>query len=393
MKSCINPGSSIDFFEDLIENFSKDRPLSGSILIGNEQFKVIRHFGYADQAHNIFCSDQTQYLVASITKQFTAAALLKCLEGHKDYSVYELLNKNLSYFFSEQKALWEKSPPNWLEKITLHHLLTHSSGLPSIKSSLESKLRQKNRLYIDEIIQLFENLDLDFEPETTFSYSHSGYLFLEKVIQIISGKSLNKFFEDHFLKPLRLKQTFFPIHSELKKLKQDPIYSNLALGYNLEEKGKLYNLKEVSKYVDMSLPRGAGSLISTASDLLQWSTHFHKGKIITDSLLQLMRGAHNPIDEGPCMRMGNYYGYGLALREENALGTAFIHHGGINGFQSTLLYLPLLDLSFVTLTNVSYCPSMDVHGHYNMLCFEKYFLEVLKKHIGVYLHKGLQKYP
>lgn len=357
------------FWESDIERFAESRRLNGSIyLFSEKQDPGIYNFGYANHQETIPCSEYTQYPIASLTKQFTAVAILKLLEDPK------LLQRPLSYLLPADHKLWSGNPPIWLDDINIHHMLSNSSGIPNYTSLPEFQSAKQNDLSLQDLVGMFGSKNLEFKPGTQYSYSNSGYILLGEIIEKLSSQTTSNYMSQAFFSPLGMKSTSYVSSGVVPDLINEEGLQNLALGYRIIDSHSKQNLEEIPTYTPMHIPRAAGSIISTASDLMLWNQSIHSGDLLEQSLLNLMLTPHHQDLPGPWNRLGCHYGYGIAMNTSQKYGQYYVHHGGINGFQSGLVYIPSLRTSLIMLTNVEYAPSMDEDGHYNLLSFEKFLL-------------------
>lgn len=354
-----------------LKYFAANRKLNGTILvaIGNEPIAA-GSWGFADQAAGIKCSLETQYLIASVTKQFTAAAVLRALyEKDPDpQKTLEALHKPMGYFMPEKHEIWAQNIPPWVRIVTLHQLLTHTSGLPKLN------VHGTPPLEASELVSLFKETDLAFEPGSDFAYASSNYLLLGELVQELTGERLGEYMDRAFFEPFEMKSTVYAARGTVPELKAsgDDRFRDLSRGYCFSTTGSLSSLSEVD-YTPMQIPGGGGSLVSTAHDLLKWNYMLHHGKILPGVLLEAMKFPHVRIPE-PWQRLGQYYGYGICLTDSPQFGPIYSHHGGIAGFCSGLTYIPSLDLSLICLANRE---EGDTNNPHNLLAFEKVLLEEL----------------
>lgn len=331
---------------------------NGTILIAINNVMIYeRYFGYAEIENEISTSPYTQYLIASVTKQFSAAALLHALymtaknDGIADHKLEEnvktALLQAVSTYLPNTHEIWENSMPAWADTVNLHQLLVHSSGIPNYTSLPGFDESQKNMKAVD-IISFFKTHSLEFIPGTKFSYSNSGYFLLGMLIQEITGQPLDQYLQTTFFVPLEMHSTFLPVSGTVNDLKQfDSRFSNLARGYTYKIIEPDAKLSEVDHYTSMQIPGAAGGLIATASDLLKWNTALYAGKILPFFLVKLMLRPYIQSE-----KQNEYYGYGIEIKNTPTFGTYYTHRGGIPGFQTRLTYIPAYQLSIVISENV-----------------------------------------
>jgi CubicO group peptidase (beta-lactamase class C family) len=276
--------------------------------------------GLANVEWGIPIDTETVFRIGSITKQFTAAAIMRLAEQGK-VDLDDPIERHLPDY-----------PVNG-RLITVRHLLHHTSGIKSY-TSLPHFFRDLSRtdMPLAQLIDVFKDLGPDFQPGERFLYNNSGYVLLGAIIEACSGKDYATFLADAFFKPLGMASTRY-LHDE-------PIVPKRASGY-AEPAGALSNAPPLS----MSLPHAAGALGSTVGDLLTWDRALRGGSVVSPASYAAMTTPGRLNDGSPLT-----YGFGLATL--NYRGHAGITHGGgINGFLSNLTHWPDADLTIVVLSN------------------------------------------
>src|SRR4029453_9425874 len=147
-------------------------------------------------------------------------------------------------------------PPAWSE-VTIHHLLTHSSGIPNFTNFPEYEKTMMLPATIDSLIGRFKDKPLDFKPGEKFSYSNSGYILLGYIIEKVAGKTYEEFVREQMLTPLGMTSTGYD--------RPGAILPHRASGYSRQGEAMVN-----AAYLDMSIPHAAGALYSTVEDLLIW---------------------------------------------------------------------------------------------------------------------------
>ncbi len=352
----LNVAKARDKITNTINALTNHTQHSGSIFVATNKETIYQKcFGYADISKKIPASSESQFLAGSVTKQFTAVAILKALLDKninindqrklKDHIQAEL-NNTIEHYLPAEHEIWNNSMPTWANTVTIHQLLVHSSGITNYTSlpDFEKQKFPKN----SDLITFFKNHELEFNPGEKFAYSNSGYYLLGIIIQQITQKNLDFYLEETFFEPLGMRSTVLPTHGTVDDLiRSDARFANLARGYQYEITKHDASLEEVNRYESMEVPGGAGSLISTAEDLLKWNNALYAGKIIPTFLLELMLKSYLVTE-----RVDAYYGYGIEIMQSDVFGEYYSHRGGIPGFRSILTYIPSLHLSIVTLQNI-----------------------------------------
>lgn len=345
-----------DKITNTIYELVNQREHSGSVMIARNNVIIYqKSFGYADIAKKIPISMRTQFLVGSVTKQFAAVAILKALLDKKinennsakvKADIKTELNNKIEYYLPADHEIWNGAMPAWTKIVTIHQLLIHSSGIPNYTSlpDFEKQTFPKN----SDLISFFKKHDLEFIPGEKFSYSNSGYYLLGMIIQQITLQNLDIYLEKTFFKPLKMDATFLPTQGTVSDLIcSDARFTNLARGYQYAIAEQDATLEEVKRYETMAVPGAAGSLVSTAEDLLKWNDALYVGKIIPKFLLETVLTPYLLTE-----RVDSYYGYGIEIMKSNALGEYYSHRGGIPGFRSILTFIPSLQISIIVLQNI-----------------------------------------
>ena len=302
----------------------KYRVFNGSALVA-ENGKVIYKggFGMANMEWGIPNAPDTKFRLGSITKQFTSMLTLQLVEQGK----IKLDGKLSDYLPEYRKEIGDK--------VTIHHLLTHTSGIPSYTSQpgfFENVSR--NPYKVAEFVKKYTMGDLEFEPGSKFSYNNSGYFLLGAIIEKVTGKSYEQALKDNILDPLGMKNTGYDHHNTLLQKR--------AAGYT-----KTADSYVNAAYLDMSIPYAAGSMYSTVEDLYLWDQALYTDKLITAQSKELM---YKPF-------LDDYaYGWNVsnASFKLNDQPVQIIRHGGgINGFNTMIVRFPKEKNLIVLLDNTS----------------------------------------
>jgi CubicO group peptidase (beta-lactamase class C family) len=298
--------------DELLKTYYDYGQFNGSVLVA-ENGKVIykKGLGMANMEWTIANQPDTKFRIGSVTKQFTAALILQLVEEGK----IKLDGKITDYLPDYRKDTGEK--------VTIHQLLNHTSGIPSY-TGLPNFFAEisRNPYGVKDFVKKFASGNLEFEPGSKFSYNNSGYFLLGAIIEQITGKTYAQVLQERIFDPLGMKDSGFDTHS--------PLISKRAWGYQKTLEGYTN-----APYLDMSLPYAAGSLYSTVEDLYRWDQALYENKIISADSKKLMftPGLSN-------------YGYGFGIRDQTIGKTeqktkVIAHGGGINGFNS--LFTRLVD--------------------------------------------------
>ena len=333
--------------------------LWGRCLVAREaQVLVSRAYGFANLEWSIPNTPATKFRLGSITKQFTAAAIL-LLEERGKLRVDDPIKKHLA-----------DAPDAW-DQVTIFHLLTHTSGIPSFTGFPAYRTSKLVSTPIEQIVASFRDKTLEFQPGEKWNYSNSGYLLLGYLIEKISGQTYQQFVRENIFTPLGMKDSGYDSHRT--------VIPQRAAGYSPSPNGPVN-----ADFIDMSIPHGAGALYSTTDDLLRWTQGLFGGKLVSPASLEKMTTPFK-----------NDYALGIQVRTLN--GRKVIDHGGgIEGFNTTLAYYPESKLTIAVLANLNGPASGEIasklaavgHGEAVRLLSERKEItlapEVLARYVGTY---------
>lgn len=297
-----------------------DGPGITVIITKGEETIYHKAVGMADLELNIPMEKNHILRIGSITKQFTAAALLKLY----DEGILDLEDEITKYI---------PNYPTFDQEIIIEQLLNHTSGIPSYtQMSLWTPNVRKQDFTVREFMEKFKPESLDFVPGTRFKYNNTGYYLLGYIIETASRESYADFLKSEIFQPIGMKNTYYDNTSE--------IIRNRIPGYEMRN-GKYIN----ADYLSMTQPYAAGGLISTTEDLAKWNRALVTGKVITPATLEM---AWSPT----VLLTGKYhpYGYGFEIKKKFDLDV-ITHDGNINGFLSNAMYFPDEDLYIAVLSN------------------------------------------
>lgn len=292
---------------------------------------VDRGYGIADLEWNTPVDASTSFRIGSLTKQFTAAAIMKLAEQGK-LGLDDPLSRYVPEFDTGGRV------------VTIRELLNHTSGVPeyTIQPGFFSKLSPLD-LSDAELLQLVSGKPFDFEPGTGWHYSNTNYYLLGMIVAKVSGRPYAAFMQDEFFTPLGLTHT--------RHGSETAIIPHRAQGYAFDPNtGSHANDAAIS----MNTPGAAGSLVSSAGDLVRWQIALTNGRAIRPASFEQMIGS--PVKT---TRDDALYGFGLRINRLN--GQRVIEHdGGINGFNSKLSWLPDSGLRIAVISNSEAMPSAIV---------------------------------
>jgi len=286
---------------------------SGSVLVARGgRILLCKGYGMANYELDVPNTPQTKFRLGSVTKQFTALAILQ-LEERGKLKVTDTVKK----FFPDY-------PQG--DRITLHHLLTHTSGIPDITGFPDYVKTMMLPSPALQTIERFKKLPLEFTPGEKFAYSNSGYILLGAIIEKVTGRPYEDGLRDNIFRPLGMDDTGYDHHEIVLK--------NRASGYEFPG-----DVMSNTPYLDMSIPHAAGALYSTVVDLYKWDRALYTDKLLSKADRARM---FTPFKGG--------YAYGWMIGEA-AGHTTIRHSGGINGFTTDIGRFPDDDACVILLTN------------------------------------------
>ena len=229
--------------------------------------------------------------------------------------------------------------------ITIENLLNHTSGIPNLTALPEWWPRHREDLKLPQLIAMFQDKPLDFNPGEKQSYSNSGYILLGAIVEKASGKSYEDFVEQEIFAPLGMKRSRYG--------HRDEVVPDRAAGYDKAEDGY-----KVAEYISLVQAYAAGALLSTVDDLALWAEALASDKLLKRGSLERM-STPAKLSSG----QSTTYAYGQGILDEG--GTRiFEHSGGLPGFNSELLRVPDQRLVVIVLANsFGHEPGAAALGH------------------------------
>lgn len=303
----------------LSENYSGDKPGATALVYKDGKVLYRNAVGLANLELGVAMKPENVIEIGSITKQFTAVAILMLVEQGK---------------LSVDDEITEFMPdyPTNGKKITVHNLLNHTSGIKSYTSMQSFMSLARQDMTPTELIGHFKNEPMDFDPGEKWMYNNSGYIILGHIIEVVSEKSYAEFIAENIFIPLGMKSSYYGSMTEL--------IPNRATGYSPDENGW-----RNANYLSLTLPYAAGSLMSTVDDMLVWHKAIHNNTLIT-SESKIKAFTNTKLNNGDPTN----YGYGWMMSDVN--GTSSIEHGGgIFGYTTSGIYIATENIYVIVLTN------------------------------------------
>jgi CubicO group peptidase (beta-lactamase class C family) len=305
----ISPVEQVDAYL----NKAAKHKYSGSVLLAvNGKVLLKKGYGFADPEKQIPFEADTVFDIGSVTKQFTAAAILR-LETQKKLSVTDPITK---YF---------RNVPEDKKAITIHHLLTHTAGLPGALGEDEEYIDRES--YVKKAMQSPLT-----HPPSKYDYSNVGYSLLAVIVETVSGKEYEQFLIENFFQPLNMRSTGYV----LPRWKPEKI----AVGYR---NGKRWGTTiEKSQYKEKGVTwhlKGNGGIFSTVEDMYVWCEALGDKKVFAPEVTEKLFQAHVPEDASG----SSYYGYGWSIMENSRKEKVISHNGGNTFYMDTVGMIPAQD--------------------------------------------------
>lgn len=303
----------------LSEQFKPGETGCAALVAKNGQIIYRKAFGMADLELNVPMQPEMVFRIGSITKQFTAIAILQLMEQGK-LSLQDEITKFIPDY------------PMHGHSITVEHLLTHTSGIKSYTDVPEFQKFIRTDMKPEEVIDLIKSKPMEFAPGTKWKYNNSGYFLLGYIIEKVTGKTYQEYLQENFFTPLGMTSSCYGDDTKIIKLR--------ASGYQPGKDGTVN-----ADFMSMLLPYAAGSIMSTVDDLYKWNRAVHSYKLVKKETLEM---AHTPYRLADGKSTG--YGYGWFL--SHLQGSPTIEHGGgINGYLTSSVYLPDEDVFVALFSN------------------------------------------
>jgi D-alanyl-D-alanine carboxypeptidase len=313
--------------DTLIQPIMHDQHIPGMALAIQRGQDVLHegYYGLANLEHGIAVTAQTVFEIASVTKLLTAQAVLHLAQGGKIS-----LDEPVMTYLPDLPQTWNA--------ITVRHCLAHQSGIPNYTSVETYGDYARDAKSYEQVLDLVRDLPLNFPPGTRHAYDNTGFYLLGLLIEAVSGKSYGDYLGEIILNPLGM------THTQVNDY--DVIVPNRAQGYVYAD-GLLHN----KPFYDTSNTFSAGILLSTVRDLLLWRASLFNDSVLNAEYRKLWWTPHLSVEgnERP------HYMLGLGwFMLDDLVGRFYGHNGGIPGFATAFLYLPVTDVTAVVMCNTNF---------------------------------------
>lgn len=275
-----------------IHRFAKENQFSGTVLAAKDgHIAFLEAFGLASREHRVPNRIDSKYRIASLTKAFTAMAVLQLAEKGS-----LRLDDRLRAYFPDY--------PEFDDRITLHHLLTHTSGIPGIEDVPRFTGHLEKLSYDQQgFIAMYKDLPAFFAPGEGWRYGNCGYTMLAYIIEAVSGITYESFIRQHILDPLGMMNTGCD--------RNDKIVMHRSDGYS-----SVGGQTVPAAYYDLGTVMASGDLYSTAEDLLKWDQALYTDLLVSFDSMKLMFAPHAQVSGD------RHYGYGWSVYPD------YVEHGG-----------------------------------------------------------------
>jgi len=351
---------------EYMDEYRKLWPFSGAVVVVNNGEVIFnKSYGMANIEHGVSNTEKTKYKIASLTKQITCMGIMILKERG-------MINTNdtIRTFFPDY--------PELDERITVHHLMTHTSGLFNDFSVVDPNLMLGKRLYThEEVFDTFKDMPLEFEPGEGWSYCYFGYYLLGVIIERISRKSYIEFIKENIFEPLGMNNSGLDDYIE--------ILPNKASGYYASDE------KLICCEIDTMSAFSAGAMYSTVEDMILWDEALYTEKLVSK---KTMDEIFTPYKYN--------YGYGWMI-DENLNRKRVRHSGGGNGYSHQFHRYLEDKISILILSNYGFSNSININEAIAKIVFNERYsmpekpkefnldLKVYDSYAGIY-GEGFSKY-
>lgn len=333
----------IEKLRNFIEQRAKTDEFSGVVLVARNGEVILEYVcGFANKEKQIPNKIDIKFNLGSTNKMFTGVAIAKLAEQGK-LSFQDTVGKHLPNYPNKEVA----------EKVTIHHLLTHTSGLGHYLNE-KYMANRENLKTIDDFIKLFVSEPLLFKPGEKVSYSGNGYTLLGKIIEAISGQSYYDYIRENIYRKANMLDT------DSFEIDIDNIRPDIAIGYTrrLDIQGNMGSGERKNNlWINLIKGEAAGGGYSTCNDLLSFSKALMQNKLLSDYMIKTVLMPH--VLEGSKNEQSKYYGYGFQIWDINGL-KRIGHPGRFAGINVRFDIFPDLDYTVIVLSNYDPPSAFDI---------------------------------
>ncbi len=311
----MNSDRAGDQVDVLMQRYQGSVPGVSLLVLRNGKAVVRRSYGFADLERRVAATPQTNYRLASVTKQFTAASVL-------------LLAQQGKLSISDRLKRWLPSLPPALDSVTIKHLLTHTSGIVDYEDLIPDSAT--TQVHDVDVLHLLESKDSTyFKSGTNYRYSNSGYALLALIVERASGKRFAAFLHDRIFASLGMNNT-------VAYEEGFSIVANRAYGYTMKDSVWVRKDQSVTSAV-----LGDGGIYSSIDDLAKWDAALYDSRLLSDTSRDLAFSSHTTTNNPEIS-----YGFGWRITGETVW-----HSGETSGFRNVIVRYPSRRLTVIILSN------------------------------------------
>lgn len=309
--------------DDYINALVRLDRFSGAVLVARDGHVLLsKGYGMANLEQDVPITSQTKFRLGSVSKQFNAMAIMILQERGK-LSVLD----SICRYVPDCPAAWQP--------VTIRHLLTHTSGIPSYTEFPDNDEYERKPMTVTATVERFKSKPLEFKPGERFHYNNSGYTLLGYIVERVAGKSYEEFLRENILEPLHMSNSGYDHPRTILK--------HRAAGY-ARRGDALVN----APYIEMDTPFSSGALYSTVEDMYLWDQSLYSEKLIKQPSLNAMFTPVTPEEFG--WHGYTRYGYGWHIMRQFDRKLVY-HTGHINGFVAYIGRYPEDKVSVIILSN------------------------------------------
>ena len=342
--------SVIENIRARVHHLAEKDLLDGEVLIAQGDHILLHEM--SREVRVISSQRNAQFMIASLSKQFTAVALLKGLydssQGKDDREkcdqVLKQLERPLIDFLTPEVFVWGSTVPSWAYEVTLYHLLTHTGGLVQhIRILFKTEGYESVRSFMHKgygpeyIVDTWGHEPVHFAAGSEFSYSNLGYELLAKVVAVVTKMSFGEYLRIKLFEPLGLRSTYQPSVGTSQQLRVLFHLKNLLPEMLYDRSDDQPFVPQAESLPDCASAQGSGGIISTVDELLQWNRALHEKKIVLPA----------PLYDSYITPHKNCHGFGLWNRSG-----VLSYTGKFGSYSALLMYIPEHNLSVVGLWHI-----------------------------------------
>lgn len=337
-----------DKIRSIISNYGSNHYLNASYVI-SENGKIIakgaRGVYSIEGSETVNLKTNQQMAVASGTKTITASAILRL----QDKGMLDV-NDTVAKLLPAESKIWPNDiVPEWANKVTLHHLLSHSSGLAEYIPALQVDFTKGHADVKKQILNFAASQPLLFDPGSNYQYGNTGFIILGLIIENLTKEPLSKFFSKEFFKPLAMNKTFLSSMSQGLKYQRGELSYKYPNRYVMVPNGTKNPQLVLAQIPFVIAPFSDGGIVSTAKDMARFHNALHSGEILSEKSYKQMTTAY-----GKAKGRGDLessYGYGLFISTLEDGSLLYHHAGNAIAIRSEFGYAPSTKICYSIISN------------------------------------------